>query len=83
MNAMPQGSPTNPPTAEGQQTIAARDARQGVKTGHMRWVLVVSVILTVLVLLGAWFWASRAAPPRPSSHAAVGSISLPVGKPIP
>jgi hypothetical protein len=34
--------------------ITPQEARQGFMTGHMRWVLGISVVLAVLVILVAW-----------------------------
>lgn len=35
--------------------IDPEDARQGQKTGHMRYVLLVSTLLAVIVLMGLFF----------------------------
>jgi hypothetical protein len=67
-------SPTNrelPPNLGG-QIIGSQDARQGLKTGHMRWVLGISVTLAVVVLSGIWFFY-----PRPISMS-LGSSAAPV-----
>lgn len=34
--------------------LGAQDARQGVKTGRMRWVLVIGTVLAALAMLLAW-----------------------------
>jgi hypothetical protein len=47
-------------------------ARQSVKTGHLRWVLTVGLLLGVLALAGAYVWseASHVRPPeQPAAHA--------------
>jgi len=50
------------------------EARQGVKTRHMRWVLVISLALGVVVLGGAWLAfvgsQSQTTAPPPSVAAA-------------
>jgi hypothetical protein len=42
--------------------VEATEARQGVITGHIRWVLVISTLLAVLALAGAAWWFSAASP---------------------
>jgi hypothetical protein len=52
---------------------SATDARQGTKTGHIRWMLVVSLVLGVLVLGAAYvtYTASHHHPePSPATQAA-------------
>ena len=39
--------------------VGAEDARQGQKTGYMRRVLSVSVMLAVIAMIGAWLWMAR------------------------
>ena len=58
--------------------IGSEDARSGFMTGHMRWVLAISVALGIMVMFGAWaFLANRvvidqhnAAQPAAASKAA-------------
>ena len=41
--------------------LEPEDARQGQVTGHMRWVLVVSLVLAIAIIFGVWaFLAERA-----------------------
>ena len=49
-----QQSDTEARAAENGQLKTPVDARQGVKTGHVRWMLVISLVLGVVVLGGAW-----------------------------
>lgn len=37
--------------------VSGRAARQGDKTGHMRWVLRIGLALVVIGFILAWFWA--------------------------
>ena len=48
-----QNDPAANPGGDG-ETIEVTDARGGQKTGHMRWVLGVSIVLAVLAMIGAW-----------------------------
>ena len=58
--------------------ISPQDARQGAKTGFMRRVLTVSVVLAVIAMIGAWLWTSRPKPVvAPASSAAAQAPSLP------
>jgi hypothetical protein len=34
--------------------VGPQDARSGFMTGHMRWVLAISVALGIIVMFGAW-----------------------------
>ena len=43
----------------GGEQIGSQDARQGMKTGYMRRVLTVSVVLAVVAMLAAWLWIAR------------------------
>ena len=55
---------------------SATEASQGIKTGHIRWVLVVSLVLGVVVLGAAYltYTASHHHPePSPATQAAVTS----------
>jgi hypothetical protein len=36
------------------QTVSAADAMGGQKTGHMRWVLSISVVMAVVVMIAAF-----------------------------
>jgi hypothetical protein len=45
------------------------EARQGVKTRHMRWVLAISLTLGVVALGGAYAWYATATPSGGSSGA--------------
>jgi membrane protein YdbS with pleckstrin-like domain len=42
------------------------EARQAVKTFHVRWVLVISLVLAVIAVGGAWLWYVSAQPDRAS-----------------
>ena len=65
MNATDQGvSPE-----QGGQVIGSEDARGAMKTGHMRWVLAIGLILAVAALLGLWLWCPRAPSMSPGSEA--------------
>ena len=44
---------------QGGEHIGSQDARQGMKTGYMRRVLTVSLMLAVVAMLGAWLWIAR------------------------
>jgi hypothetical protein len=43
----------------GGESIGSQDARQGMKTGYMRRVLTVSIVLAVVAMLAAWLWIAR------------------------
>ncbi|HZK98981.1 MAG TPA: hypothetical protein VFC47_03690 [Caulobacteraceae bacterium] len=38
--------------------VAATRARQGARSPHMIWVLIVSVVLGAVVVVAAWAWMS-------------------------
>jgi hypothetical protein len=66
------------PAADGKQAgdgveKSATEASQGIKTGYMRWVLVISLLLVVIVLGAAWLVYSSSHPHEqpPSSAQAV------------
>ena len=42
--------------------LTPEEARQGAKTGFMRRILTVSVVLAVIALIGAWLWTARPHP---------------------
>jgi hypothetical protein len=39
--------------------MGAQDARQAVKTGYMRRILVTSIALAVIGMLATWLWIAR------------------------
>ena len=39
--------------------IGSEDARSGFITGHMRWVLAISVALGIMVMFGAWAYLAN------------------------
>jgi hypothetical protein len=39
--------------------IGEGDASQGQQTGHIRWVLRISVVLAILALAAAWVWSAQ------------------------
>jgi hypothetical protein len=49
-----QQSDTEARAAENGQLKTPIEARQGVKTGHVRWMLAISMALGIVVLGGAW-----------------------------
>jgi hypothetical protein len=55
------------------EVIGEQDARQGMKTGHIRWVLAISVVLAIIALLAAWAWnwprMSQTSATRPAAAA--------------
>jgi hypothetical protein len=34
------------------------EARQAITTRHIRWMLAISLVLTIAVITGAWIWIS-------------------------
>ena len=57
---------------------SATDASQGTKTGHIRWVLVFSVLLAVVVLGAAWLVFSGSHPhEQPVSSAQAALVHAP------
>lgn len=44
------------------QVKTPEQARQAIKTHHLRWVLAISLVLCVLALGGAWLWYVSAQP---------------------
>ncbi|HEX3406222.1 MAG TPA: hypothetical protein VHS81_03205 [Caulobacteraceae bacterium] len=57
---------------------SATDASQGTKTGHIRWVLVFSLLLAVVVLGAAWLVYSSSHPhEQPPSTAQAALVSTP------
>jgi len=54
--------PQRPGSQSGHPDLTAEEARQGATTGHMRWVLFVSLVLGVLALAGAIIWFSGGSP---------------------
>jgi hypothetical protein len=50
--------PRSDPASAGRKVIGEQDARQATKTGHIRWVLVISMTLAIIVLAVAWasYW---------------------------
>ena len=72
------------------QVIGSQDARQALKTGHMRWVLGISLVLAVVAMSGVWIWHPRnasmllgAGVPRPSASSARTVDSQPRATPNP
>ena len=56
--------------------IGETEASQGQKTGHIRWVLRISVALAIAALAGAWIWSAE------TSHGASSSQQVtPSGAP--
>jgi hypothetical protein len=47
---------------------SAQDARQGVTTGHMRWVLRIGVALAILAIAGAYVGVSLSRRPPATAH---------------
>ena len=54
--------------------LAPQEARSGFMTGHIRWVLAVSMVLAILVIFGTWAFLAnkvvgdqRAANPPPAA----------------
>ena len=62
-----QQSDTEARAAENGQLKTPVEARQAVKTGHVRWMLVISMALGVVVLGGAWAWFSASSPHNPGA----------------
>ena len=65
-----------PDSAEGHADVGAEDTRQGVTTGRVRWVLAISLVLTILMLIAAGLWYSarssspHSTPPSAASNSA-------------
>jgi hypothetical protein len=38
---------------------SVEEARQGMTTGHIRWVLAISFVLAAIALVVVWFFAAR------------------------
>jgi hypothetical protein len=56
----------------------ATEASQGTKTGYMRWVLVISLLLVVIVLGAAWLVYSGSHPhEQPPSTAQATLVRVP------
>lgn len=53
MDASHPGATRKGPGGRGPE-LSAREAQQGVKTGHMRWVLAISTVVAILALGIAW-----------------------------
>jgi hypothetical protein len=69
----PSGTPSETPTndaGDGAQ-LGSTGARQGYETGHMRWILRISVALTVVALAaaGTWFATSSHTSDNPTQVA--------------
>jgi hypothetical protein len=57
---------------------SATEASQGTKTGHIRWVLVFSLLLAVVVLGAAWLVYSNSHPhEQPASSAQAALVDVP------
>jgi hypothetical protein len=56
----------------------ATEASQGAKTGYMRWVLVISLVLVVVALGGAWLVYSGSHPHPQPPPAAQAAATLPL-----
>jgi hypothetical protein len=39
--------------------VGSQEARSGFMTGHMRWVLAISVALGIIVMFGAWAYLAN------------------------
>jgi hypothetical protein len=61
--------------------IGSQDARSGFMTGHMRWVLAISVALGIMVMFGAWaFLANRVVvDQQAAAHPAAVAPKTPAG----
>jgi hypothetical protein len=61
MATIPEDRPISSPTnAAGDGVVTSEtEASQGQKTGHIRWVLRLSVVLAVLAMAGVWLWSSQ------------------------
>ena len=57
--------PSDPRPAS--EELAPDAARQSVKTGHLRWVLSIGLLLGVLALGGAFAWYATASHNRPAA----------------
>jgi len=47
---------------EGHPDLPAGEARAGVTTGHVRWILTISLALATLALIAAGLWFSARSP---------------------
>jgi hypothetical protein len=58
---IPENRPLSGPTndAGAGVVISETPASQGQKTGHIRWVLRLSVVLAVLAMAAVWLWSSQ------------------------
>jgi hypothetical protein len=66
-----------PQAGDGAQK-SATEASQGTKTGHIRWVLVISLLLVVVVMGAAWLTYSASHPhPRPPTSAQAALVRAP------
>jgi hypothetical protein len=58
----------------------ATEASQGIKTGHIRWVLAASLLLVVIALGAAWMIYAASHPhPPPASASAQATMTLRAG----
>lgn len=53
------------------------EARQAVTTGHARWVLLISLLLAVIVLGGAFLWYSSVQQGTPVVHGVPSTLDVP------
>jgi len=56
---------------------SATEASGGAKTGHIRWVLVFSLLLVVIVLGAAWITYSNSHRPEPPPTSQAELVSAP------
>lgn len=59
----------------GGEQMGAEKARQGMRTGYMRRVLTISVVLAVVAMLAAWLWIARPKTMVPSTAHNAASIT--------
>jgi hypothetical protein len=67
MTTNEQESDTQARAAENGQLKTPVEARQAVTTGHIRWMLAISMALVVALLGGAWAWFSASSPHDPGA----------------
>ena len=75
MASDPKQSSNPPGLGEVGADIGQREARQAVTTGHVRWILRISLALTIVALavVGSWYAtrSPRPYPPRPAAGSAL------------
>jgi hypothetical protein len=70
MSKSPNESELEADAARNGQLKTPVEARQGVKTRHVRWILAVSVTLGIVALGGAYAWYASLKPHTPAVAAA-------------